>query len=200
MTTIEKWIVVVVLCLVGLGGYELQQEHDARIKAETTAAAAQKTIDDAKKDAAIVQQNLAARLSALEAQKQLPATAPQIVIDAQKLFPSLPQPLQVVTPPPTQTTVNGKTEELPSAPVVQIPAADFQTLQAGAIKCEEDDAKLTACSLTAADTQQQLKATHTQADAWKTAAKGGTWLHRTLVAGKWIVVGAGVGFAAGHKW
>jgi hypothetical protein len=203
MTISKAWTIgigTVLLLLAGLGGYELLQEHDARVKAEAQTAAQQKSIDQSKADALTVKKTLTAQLQALEGQRQKPATAPQIVIDAQKLFPNLPAQLQVVTPPPTEQTVNGKMVEVPSAPVVQIPQVDFQALQNGAITCQENAAKLTACSLTAADTEVELKATTEQRDVWEKAAKGGSWFHRTLTAAKWIGIGVGVGYVAGHKW
>jgi apolipoprotein N-acyltransferase len=205
--TIPNWVkigvAVVVLSLLALAGYELVQEHDARVKAEATVAATQKNIDDAKKDAAAVQSDLAMRLAALERQKQAPATAPQIVIDAQKLFPNLPQQLQVVQHPPVQTVVDGKMVETPSAPVVQIPQVDFQTLQNGAIAYQENDAKLTACNLTAADTQKELADTATERDAYKAALKGGTFWQRLKHDAKTIgitaAIAGGVAYAAGRK-
>ena len=200
MTISRVWAIIIGSALglaIVLGGFEWLQEHDARLKAQTQTAVQQKSIDQAKADAVTVQQQLAARLQALEAQRQQPATAPQIVIDAAKLFPNLPAQLQVVTPPPTTQMVNGKPVEVPSAPVVQIPQVDFAALQNGAISCQENAAKLDACTRTAADTAGALKTTTAQRDEWETAAKGGTWIHRTLTAAKWIVIGGATGYVAG---
>jgi hypothetical protein len=201
VTISRAWAIgigVVLGLAIVLGGFEWLQAHDAMLKAQTQTTEQQKTIDQAKADAVTVQQALASRLQALEAQRQQPATAPQIVIDAAKMFPNLPAQLQVVTPPPTTQTVNGKTVEVPSAPVVQIPQVDFATLQNGAITCQENAAKLDACTLTAADTATELKATTAQRDEWEKTAKGGTWIHRTLTAAKWIVIGGATGYAAGR--
>jgi hypothetical protein len=190
--TVKAVLVVAVLAVAAVVGYEWLQEHDALTKAQATQAVEQKTVDAAKADAQTTAAALDARLKVLEAERQQPATAPQIVLDASKLFPSLPQPLQVVTPPPTQTVVAGKTVEVPSAPVVQVPQVDFAALQAGAITCQEDDAKLAACTKTAADSAAELKATTAQRDQWQSAAKGGTLLHRLATAGKWFSIGGGV--------
>lgn len=201
MTLREKILIGVLLAAAfAFVGYEWLQQHDALVKAEATAAAQQKTIDQAKSDAATAQQTLAAQLRVLQVQGQQPATAPQIVIDASKLIPNLPQPLQVVTPPPAQQTVDGKTEELPSAPVVQIPQVDFAAVQANAIACQENADKLAACTTELADMNTELRATTQQRDEFKAAAKGGNWLHRTLTAVKWIAIGGAVGYTAGHKW
>jgi cytoskeletal protein RodZ len=202
--TISKWwmglVGVVLLVFVVVGALSWLQEHDARLKAETQSAAAQKTVDQAKADAQTVQQTLAARVADLEKQRQQPVTAPQVVLDMSKVIPNLPQPATVVQPPPTTQTVNGKTEEVPSAPVVQIPQTDFTALQNYRVTCDETTARLQACTLTAADSDLAMKAMTADRDNWKAVAKGGTWWHRALTAGKWVLVGAGAGYAAGHKW
>jgi len=197
--TREIVIGILAILLIAVAVFSWMQEHDARLQAEAQTAAQQKTINQAAKDAQSVQQNLDAQLKTIETQRQVPATAPQIVIDAAKLFPGLPAPLQVVQPPPVQQTVNGKTEEVPSAPVVQIPQVDFATLQAGAITCQENSAKLDACTQTQADNAVQLKETTAQRDEWEKTAKGGTWMHRTLTAAKWVVIGGVIGYVAGKQ-
>jgi hypothetical protein len=194
--TKQIWIGIGVLAAAltaGTIGYQWLQEHDALTKAQAVSAAQQTVVAKAQTDAQVTAQQLDARLKVLETEKQQPATAPQIVIDAQKL----PQQLQVVQPPPVEKQVDGKTVEIPSAPVVQIPQVDFQALQNGVITCQENDAKLTACNLTAADTQTELKAVTAERDQWKTAAKGGTLWRRVVTAGKWIVIGGVTGYVAG---
>jgi uncharacterized protein HemX len=193
----EAVIGILAILLLAVGIFSWMQEHDARLKAEAQTAAQQKTIDQAAKDAQTVQQNLDAQMKTLEAERQAPATAPQIVIDAAKMFPGLAAPLQVVQPAPVEQTVNGKTEEIPSAPVVQIPQVDFAALQQGAITCQENSAKLDACTLTQADTQTELTQTKAQASEWEKTAKGGTWLHRAVTAAKWVVIGVAAGYVAG---
>jgi hypothetical protein len=187
--------VAIVLALISLGGYEWLQEHDVRAKAEAQTAAQQKNIDQAKADTKTVRKTLATQLQTLETQRQQPATAQRIVKDAAKQFPDLPAPLQVVTPPPTEQTVNGKTVEVPSAPVVQIPQVDFAALQNGMITCQENAAKLTACTLTAADTEAELKATTAQRDVWEKTAKGGSFWQRAGNATKHIGCGLSGGAA-----
>ena len=201
MTLREKiYLAIIGVALLAFDGYEWLQQHDALVKAEAAAAVQQKTIDQAKADAATAQQTLAAQLKALQIQSQLPATAPQIVLDASKLFPNLPAPLKVVTPPPTMQLDNGKTTELPSAPVVEIPQVDFAALQQGAITCQANADKLDACTKELADSQTEVAAATQQRDEYKSAAKGGSWLRRALTAAKWIGIGAGVGIAVSRKW
>jgi DNA primase len=217
MTTKLKWTIgiaaaVVLLALLALGGYEWLQEHDAKLKADTvttaqqqTIAQAQKSIDAAKLDQAEVATNLNVRIAALEAQKQQTVSPAKFVVDMSKLLPNLPQPVTVAQTAPTQKTVAGK--EVPSASVVQIPEADLQTLQTYKLNCDENEARLGACQKTSTDLTTQLTGTHGQLnamtverDTWEKAAKGGTWWHRTLTAGKWIVIGGAVGYTAGRTW
>lgn len=201
MTISRAWAIgigVVLGLAIVLGGFEWLQAHDALLKAETQTGAQQKTIDQAKADEATIQRALATQLQTLEAQRKQPATAPQIVIDAAKMFPNLPAQLQVVTPPPTTQTVNGKTVEVPSAPVVQIPQVDFAAMQDGIITCQENSAKLDACNLTEADTKVELKTAEAQRDEWEKTAKGGNWLHRTWGVVKWAAPIGAAAYAAGR--
>jgi hypothetical protein len=191
------------VALAALGGYEWLQERAARLKAETQTAAQQKTIDQAKSDARAVGQQLAAQLKSLEAQRQQPATAQRIVAETSKLIPGLPQPITIQTSP--QPAVgNGPAQpgaaDLAKVPQQQIviPAVDFAAIQNAEIDCQEDSAKLASCNRTAADTATELQATSAQRDEWKTAAKGGNWLHKTVTAAKWIVIGGAVGAVAGY--
>jgi hypothetical protein len=183
--------VVALLALIGFGAFEWLQEHDARTKAEATAAVQQKSIDQAQSDAVQTAAQLKQTLAVLQAQAAQPATPRQLVIDASKFVPNLPQPLTVVQPPPTVQTVNGKQESVPSAPVVQIPQVDFQVLQDSAIRCQENSAKLSACTLTAADTATELKATTAQRDVYKAAMNGGSFWSRLGQTGKCLLMSGG---------
>jgi hypothetical protein len=216
MTAREKWIgvaAIVLLLAAAFVGYQWLQEHDARLKAESVQAAqgqivsqAQKTIEAARADEQKAMADLAGRLEMIEKQKQQPVTPQQFVVDLNKLFPNLPQQANVIQPPPTEQTVNGKVEILPSAPMVQIPAADLQSLRDYKLGCDETGARLDACnlSMSAEKTQVdglkvQLKATETERDEWKRAAKGGSVWHRTLTAAKWLGIGAAAGYAIAHR-
>ena len=191
---------VAALVFITVGGICWLQEHDARLKAETQTSAQQKTIDQAKTDAATVQTNLAAQLKTLEAQRQQPATAQGVVTETSKLIPNLPKPIEVQTVTKTAAATGTAKTALPDAPTQQlvIPAADFSAIQNAEIDCQEDAAKLSACTKTSADTATELKATTAQRDEWKQTAKGGTWWHRTVTAAKWVGIGAAAGAAAGY--
>jgi hypothetical protein len=218
--TISKWWLigagVCLLAFVVFGTVTWLQEHDARLKAESTQTAqqqvilsAQKSIDAAKADQAQTAAQLQTRIATLEAQKSQPVTPNQFVVDLAKLIPNLPQPATVVQPPPTTQVVDGKTEQVAGAPVVQIPAGDLQALQTYKLNCDETGAKLSACQLTGADlqtqltgTQTQLKAMTTERDTWEATAKGGTLMQRLGHIGKCLAIsggGAGLGAAVDSK-
>jgi len=177
-------------------GYGWMQEHDARLKAEAQTGQQQKQIDGLKQQQSEVQTALNGKLASLEKERQRPATATELVGDAGRLLPNLPQPLQVLTTQKSPALPNG-----PTAQTVVIPEADFKSIRDAQLSCEEDTAKLAACQTTADDGKQQLKLTEEQRDEWKTAAKGGSIWHRALGAAKWFAIGAGTGvgvYAAAH--
>lgn len=197
--------IALLVALIALGGYEWLAERESRIKAEAQTAAQQKGIDAAKSDASQVAAQLKTTLAALEQQKSKPATPQQIILDTSRLIPSLPQPITIQTAPapavgngPAQPGV-ADSAKVPQQQII-VPAADFQAIQNAEIGCQENTAKLASCALTAADTAAELKATEAQRDTWEKTAKGGTWIHKTLTAAKWIVIGAGAGYVAGRKW
>jgi len=204
----HTWIAAALVVLFALGAlsvYEWVQEREARIKAVAQTATQQKSIDAAKSDAAQTAAQLKQTLAALEQQKAKPATPQQIIHDTSKLIPSLPQPITIQTAP-APAVGNGPAQpgaadsaKVPQQQII-VPAADFQAIQEAEIGCQENSAKLAACSLIAADTAAELKATEAQRDTWEKTAKGGAWLHKTLTAAKWIAIGAGAGYVAGHKW
>jgi hypothetical protein len=202
MTLSKAWIIGIAVVLAAaalLGGYGLLEEHSARLKAETASAVQQKTVDQAKADAAATAASLKETLAGLEAQRAKPATPQQIIIDGSKLIPNLPQPVVIQDSRDQGAGVRDqKSPALPDAPKPEqqlvIPAADFQAIHNAEITCQESAAKLNACNLTAADVQTELKATAAERNEWKTAAKGGTWLHRALTAAKWVGIGAAAGY------
>jgi hypothetical protein len=193
--------VLLLVALLALGAYEWNQEREARLKAEAQTAAQQKDIDAAKSDAAQTAAQLKQTLAALESQKSQPATPQQIILDTSKLI-ALAQPLTAQAAP-QPAAGNGPVQ--PGAPdsakgpqqQIVIPAADFQAIQNAEIGCQENSAKLSACALTTADLQTELKATEAQRDTWEKTAKGGSWLHKTLTAAKWIGIGVATGYVAG---
>ena len=193
---------ILALALV-LGGYELLQEHDARLKAESTQVAqqqviatAQKSIDQAKADQAQTASDLKTQLAAIASQRTIVVTPQQAAAVANTL-PNLPAHVQVQQIPATPTA--------PASQQIVIPQADIPAFQAYKLDCDESSAKLTACSLNAASaaviqqaTTNQLAAVTKERDTWEATAKGGTFWQRFRHDAIQIGVTAGVAYAAGR--
>ena len=188
MTLIEKVhtalfaLVLLAVCGLGYGLYELHTENAAKAKADTTAATAQTAINADEADVSAVNKELTVQLAAIAAQARQPATAPQVVLDMSRILPSgttLPQPIQVVQPPPVEMkNAAGVTTETPSQPEVVIPQVDFAAIQASTLACEVNGVKLTACTTNLAATTDEVAQTAKQRDAYKEALNGGTFWTR----------------------
>jgi len=206
MTISRAWAIgigVVLALALMLGGYELLQEHDARLKAESVQSAqqaviatAQKSIDQAKAEQAQTASDLKSQLAAISAQRTIVFT-PQQAAAAVDALPNLPAQVQVQQVPATATA--------PATQQIVIPQADIPALQAYKLDCDESSAKLTACSLNAAsaaviqrDTVVQLDAMQADRDNWRNVAKGGTFWQRFRHDAIVIAVTAGVGYGAGR--
>lgn len=182
------------LILLVVAGHGWLQEHDARLKAESMSSQQQKQIDGFKQQETKTQQMLVTKVAGIERERSRPATAAQLVSDANTLIPELPRALAIEDAPPT----------LPNGPAVQsilVPEPDFKSIRDAQLTCEENGARLTACQSMQEDARQQLVLTEGQRDEWKTAAKGGSVWHRALSAAKWFAAGAASGaviYAAAH--
>jgi hypothetical protein len=186
-----------------LGSYEWLQERDARVRAEATQTAqdqviktSQAAITQAKADQAQTAANLQAQLAAIANQRTIVVTPQQAVAAIPAIVPNLPQPVTVQTTPATATA--------PATQQIVVPQADIPAFQAYKLNCDESNARLLACSKDAIDFKAELAATENKYEAeqitaasWEASAEGGTWIHRTLTAAKWIAIGAGVGYASG---
>jgi hypothetical protein len=193
---------ILALALV-LGGYELLQEHDTRLKAESMQSAqqqviteAQKSIDQAKADQAQTASTLSAQLSAIANQRTIVVTPQQAAAVANTL-PNLPAQVQVQQVPATATA--------PASQQLVVPQADIPAFQAYKLDCDESKAKLNACTLTAdssaiiqTSTDTQLTAMTKERDTWRTTAKGGTFWHRLGHDALQIGISAGVGYGVGR--
>ena len=206
MTISRAWAIgigVVLGLAIVLGGYEWLQEHDARLKAESTQVAqqqviatAQKSIDQAKADQAQTASDLKTQLAAIASQRTIVVTPQQAAAVANTL-PNLPAHVQVQQVPATATA--------PASQQIVIPQADIPAFQAYKLDCDASSAKLTACSLNAASaaviqqgTASQLAAVTKERDTWEATAKGGTFWQRFKHDAIQIGVTAGVAYAAGR--
>jgi len=206
VTISRAWAIgigVVLGLAIVLGGYEWLQEHDARLKAESTQVAqqqviatAQKSIDQAKADQAQTASDLKTQLAAIASQRTIVVTPQQAAAVANTL-PNLPAQVQVQQVPATPTA--------PATQQIVIPQADIPAFQAYKLDCDASSAKLTACSLNAASaaviqqgTASQLAAVTKERDTWEATAKGGTFWQRFKHDAIQIGVTAGVAYAAGR--
>ena len=206
MTISRAWAIgigVVLGLAIVLGGYEWLQEHDARLKAESTQVAqqqviatAQKSIDQAKADQAQTASDLKTQLAAIASQRTIVVTPQQAAAVANTL-PNLPAQVQVQQVPATPTA--------PATQQIVIPQADIPAFEAYKLDCDASSAKLTACSLNAASaaviqqgTASQLAAVTKERDTWEATAKGGTFWQRFKHDAIQIGVTAGVAYAAGR--
>jgi len=206
VTISRAWAIgigVVLGLAIVLGGYEWLQEHDARLKAESTQVAqqqviatAQKSIDQAKADQAQTASDLKTQLAAIASQRTIVVTPQQAAAVANTL-PNLPAQVQVQQVPATPTA--------PATQQIVIPQADIPAFQAYKLDCDASSAKLTACSLNAASaaviqqgTANQLAAVTKERDTWEATAKGGTFWQRFRHDAIQIGVTAGVAYAAGR--
>jgi hypothetical protein len=178
-------------------------EHDDRLRAQAEASAAKKDFDKAadlmKQHADADKARDDATAKQLEAMQKLAAqiqTPAQIAAWLPKQVPGLPQPITISVPP--STAQNPKPDAQAS-----IPQADLPVLRDVVENCRENSVKLSTCQADQASKQEQLRlageqlsAVERERDAYKTALKGGTFWTRTKRAGKWIIVGAGLGAAA----
>ena len=207
MTISKAWIIgiaIVFALAFALGGYELLQEHDARLKAEGVQTAQeqiikvnQSTIDQAKADKAKTDNDLKSQLAAIAGQRTIIVTPQQAAAAMPSIIPNLPQPVEVQQVPATATA--------PARQDLVIPQADIPAFQAYKLNCDESNARLTACALNAASasviqksTDSDLTAMTVERDSWKATANGGTFWHRFKHDAVVIGVTAGVAYGAGR--
>ena len=179
------------------------QEHDDRLRAQAEASAAKKvfdqTADQMKQHAEADKARDEATAKQLETMQRLAAqiqTPAEIAAWLPKQVPGLPQPINLTLPPETAQNPSPDAQ-------ASIPQADLPVLRDAVEKCRENSLKLPTCQADLISKQEQLRlageqlsAVERERDAYKTALKGGTFWTRTKRAGKWLVIGAGVGAAA----
>ena len=212
MTIPKFWLVsisIVVLILAALGGYEALQAHDAVLRSEGVQAvqeqkakADQAVKDQAKADEAKIETAMNAAIASIDKQRTIIVTPQQAAAVANTL-PNLPQQVVVQQVPAVPATATAPAQAATSQ--IVIPAADIPAFQKYKLDCDESNARLTACTLTAAKsdiiqkaTADQLKAMTVERDTWKTTAKGGTWIKRTWNVVKFAAPIAGGAYLAGR--
>jgi flagellar biosynthesis chaperone FliJ len=198
-------IAAVLLALAGAGfGFRTWlQEHDDKLRAQASIAAAEKSSDQA---AAQIKQlvdadkerdaNNAAAMAKVAAAAAAQKTPQQIVKWIPEQIPGLPQPIQSAIPAATPENPNPAAE-------FTVPQADLDALRDQIATCQKDvlalpgaQQDLTSCQAQAKLAGQQLAAAEQERDAYKMELKGGTFWSRAKRGAKWFFIGAAIGVAA----
>lgn len=199
---IECVAVILAVLLAGIGFHEWMLEHDARIKAETSAKQDQGTIADLQKQrdtltAADKQRDdaAAAAIATLSRAAASQTTPKQIAAWLPKEIP-VPQPITVQVP--TTTPANPAPPAIASIPEADLAPIKDLLVQAKTCSLELPEAKsdLSSCQAQLKLAGEQLSAAQNEAASWKKAAKGTFW-GRVKHDVKWFGVGAAAGAIAG---
>lgn len=202
LTIIEICLAAVLVLVGGIALHEYEQGQ----KALAVAQESQKARDEANK---LAQQQIDALKGQIE---QVKAANQQQVDNLVKTVAALKTPQQQVQWSQQQLadaikgitiSVNPKTGEaqatIPAAAIPDLPAV-IEKCKACELNLDTKTKELTYTQQQQALMSQQLVAVTQERDTWKVAARGGTKWQRTVRALKYIGIGAGVGFIAGHKF
>ena len=195
---------VVIVLLTGgvLGLRTWLSEHDQRVRAEEQSKAQAAVQGQAQSAIAALQKEMAARdaqyqsaLKTLDTKFSRAATPDQLAQLVSQLM-GLKQPIQVVTPAPSGSSVHPE-------PEARVPGSDFPQAKAYFEECEQCKADRAKLQADAADrqsqmdlAQKQIEALKADRDNWEKVAKGGSWMQRVAKGAKWLVLGAAGGAVA----
>jgi hypothetical protein len=216
--TIEILILAIALLLAALALHAWLAAHDDQMRLQATLAAQKQLLDAADARERDRTTALNTTLAQIDALKRATLTPAQIISDLPKYL-QLPQPITLAPAaaaaspadaaangiaPQQGTGASGKSgaatsrasDDLPAAPVAQIPAADLKPLYNYVQDCRACNAQLTTAKQNAADDATKITALTRERDAAITAAKGGGFLERLRRNTLWFVIGAGAGAAA----
>ncbi len=188
---------LVVLALIAWREYR----HDMQ-DAQKQQVVSQQQIADARKEAALTAEQLQQQLTTIAAQKKTPATAQQIAAELAALNAPLEVPLEIAPQPAQITTGTSAGATMRNAPSVQsiiVPAQDATTLRNVLLDCQATKDRASACAQELQDRTTEFQAAEHESEAWKQAAHGGSWLHRTLRAAEFVGIGVAVGYAAAKR-
>lgn len=201
-------IAAVLLALAGAGfGFRIWlQEHDDKLRAQASIAAAEKSADRAGAQIKQLQDADKARdaatteaLGKLSANAAAQKTPQQIVKWIPEQIPGLPLPIQSVIPPATPQNPTPAAE-------FTVPQADLDALRDQVSTCQKNalalpgaQQDLSSCRAQAKLAGEQLAAAEQERDAYKLELKGGTFWTRAKRAGKWLAIGGAIagGFICG---
>ena len=206
MTTREKIDigigVLLLLASIAIGNAWLS-EHDARLKAEASVAASQKSIDSATAE----KKQLADEQKARDAQTALAIAKLADAAAAQKTPQQIVKwlPMQLGTlPEPVKASIAPATPQDPAPPAIfAIPQADLAALRDQVSSCQKNAVALpnaqqdaSSCEARAKLSAEQLAAAQEQVDALEMELKGGTVWHRLKSGAKKVAIGVAISAAA----
>jgi flagellar biosynthesis chaperone FliJ len=177
-------------------------EHDARVKAEASVAAAQKNIDQATTSIKQLQDqdklrsaqtaDAIAKLAAAAAAQKTP----------QQITRWLPSQAGSLPAPITSSIAPATAQNPTPAAVFDVPQADLPALRDQVAKCQANgqllsnaQAGLSSCQSQLKLAGEQLSAAEKQRDDYKQALKGGTFWQRIKGGTEKVAIGVGIGVA-----
>lgn len=200
------WLEVGAAIAVVVVGLLWLHEHDQRLQEQAVAQAGQQAREEANKQSQQKIDALTVQMKQDKAENDAKVNALVQTVDSLKTPQQQVQWSQqqlVDAIKGIQITVNPKTGEATAT----IPAESIPQLPQVIEKCKTCELNLDTATkqLTYTQQQQQLLASQLvnvskERDDWKVAAKGGTAFQRTIRVVKWLAIGAGAGYIAGHKF
>lgn len=201
-TKIEIAIGIVLFVACCFGADTWLHEHDARMKAESDAAAQQKIIQSNASQIKAIQAAEAARDEQTTKQVQSIAAAAAAQKTPQQIAAWIPK--QMSTPAPITETIPAATPANPKPDAqFNVPQEDLPILRDDIAKCQECSVKLATAQQDLASKDvvikkagEDLSAAEKQRDDYKNALKGGTWLERLKHNSKFLAIGGAVAVGA----
>ncbi len=157
---------------------------------QATVASQQAVVEQSKVQVAAYEADLKAALSGLADVKRTVNTPTQVIKEIPTYLPALPAPITLNTPPATPD--NPKPQPVSAT----VPAEDLKPIFDTLVQAKECAVRLEAANNVAEARDTQLVAVEKERDAYKVAAKGGTFWHRVGVAAKYVGVGVTIGTIA----
>jgi len=196
-------IAILAIIAVAWAGHSWIAEHDARVKAEASVAASQKSIDStaAEKKELLDEQKARDAQTASQIDKLAASAAMQKT--PQQLVKWLPMQLGPL-PAPVKASIAPATPQDPAPPAVfTVPQADLPALRDQVASCQKNAVALSgaqqdasSCEARAKLSAQQLAAAQDQVKDLQLELKGGTFWHRLKSGAKKVGIGVAIGAAA----
>lgn len=158
----------------------------------TTIATQKALIEQASANEQQRNQELAAALASIAAEKKRVRTPQQALEAIPSILPPLPLPIKISLPDLTQSQ---KPQDLPTA-TISVPQPDLKPLYDSLQDCRACALEREATKKDLADEQAKVAALTRERNAAVTAAHGGNVWSRMKQAAKWFLIGVAAGAAA----